>query len=77
MRIVIQTISGTKRTIDVEKSTTILSIKQQLYALEGLQAEQQRILYQGQVIPDTQTIESIGLEEGSVIHMVSALRAGF
>ena len=70
MRILIQTISGKVHTIDVEKSTTILSIKEQLYTLEGVPAKYQRILYEGQVIADTKTIESIGVEEGSVLHMV-------
>ena len=65
MRILIQTISGKVHTIDVEKSTTILSIKQQIYTLEG-----QTILYQGKAIPETATIESIELEDGSVLHSV-------
>ena len=44
MKILIKTISGEDRTFDVEKSTTILSIKQQLYKLEGLLVEYQSII---------------------------------
>ena len=70
MKIIIRVCTGNDHTIDVEKSTTILSIKEQLYTLEGVPAKYQRILYEGQVIADTKTIESIGVEEGSVLHMV-------
>ena len=77
MKVTIQTISGTSRTIEVETTSTIKSIKDQLFALEGITADQQRILFHGQILQDSATIESSGIEEGSVLHMVLQLRGGF
>ena len=76
MKITIKTISGQTRTLEVEKSTTIASIKAQLDALEGIKPEQQRILSQGQILKETDTMESLGAEEGSVFHMVLHLVGG-
>ena len=77
MKITIQTISGTNRTIEVEPTSTIRSIKEQLFALEGITADQQRILFHGQILQDVATIESSQVEEGAVLHMVLQLRGGF
>ena len=73
INITIKTNYGTTRTIEVEKSSTILSLKEKLYQLEGQPVRYQRILFQGQPLQDTETMESAGIEEGSVIHQIRLL----
>jgi hypothetical protein len=77
MQIQIQTVSGRKHTIDVEANWTILTIKEELQQREGISPQQQRLLYHGQNLPDTTTIEVAHIQAGDVLHMVLALRAGF
>lgn len=77
MKIVIQTISGINRSIEVEQTSTIRSVKDQLFSIEGIAPDQQRILYKGSILQDTATIESSHIEEGNVLHMVLMLRGGF
>jgi hypothetical protein len=76
MKITIQTISGINRVINVEPTTAIRQIKEQLYAIEGIQADQQRLLHHGAIINDTQTIESSNIADGEVLHMVLNIHGG-
>ena len=73
----IQTISGNKRVINLEPVTTIRQIKEQLFAMESIQADQRRILSSGRAIEDTQTIESSSIVDGQAIHMILNLEGGF
>ena len=77
MKITIQTISGFTRVISVEPTTTIREIKQQLYALEGIEADQQHILLRGSIVQDSSTIEAANITEGQVLHMVINLIGGY
>jgi len=77
MKIAIQTISGNKRVINVEPVTTIRQIKEQLFAMEGIQADWQRFLSSGRAIEDTQTIESPDIVDGQAIHMILNLEGDF
>ena len=77
MLIHIQSVAGRKHTIDVEPTSTILSIKQELQPKEGISVTQQRLLFNGQNLNDQATIESSKISAGDVIHMVLSLVAGF
>jgi hypothetical protein len=77
MKITVQTISGNNRVISVEPTTTIRQIKEQLFSVEGIRADQQNFLYNGVIIKDTNTIESSNISDGDVIHMVLNIHGGF
>ena len=77
MKIKIQTISGIERVMEVEPTTTIREVKEQLYAMEGIQPEQQRLLSHGAVLRDESTIESSNIKDGDPIHMVLNIRGGY
>ena len=77
MLINVHTVSGRKHLIDVEPNMTIGSIKEELQQREGISVQQQRLLFRGQNLNDTTTIETAGIQAGDVLHMVLALRAGF
>jgi hypothetical protein len=77
MFIQIQTVSGKKHQLEVEPNSTILSIKEELQQREGISVAQQRILFRGQALNDQTSIEVAKINDGTIIHMVLALRAGF
>lgn len=77
MLINVHTVSGRKHQIDVEPNMTIGSIKEELQQREGISVQQQRLLFRGQNLNDTTTIETAGIQAGDVLHMVLSLRAGF
>jgi hypothetical protein len=77
MQIQVHTLSGRKHTLYVEGNWTIVAIKEELQQLEGIFVQQQRLLYHGQNLDDQTTIEVARIQAGDVLHMVTALRAGF
>ncbi|EAY09564.1 Ubiquitin family protein [Trichomonas vaginalis G3] len=72
----VQTLSGISRYIKVEQTDTIEKIKSQLYSMDGIAPDQQRILYKGLALPDTATIESSGIKNDETVHMVISLKGG-
>ena len=76
MLIQVHTVSGRKHQIDVEPNMTIGAIKDELMQREGISVEQQRLLFRGQNLNDSTTIEIAKINAGEVLHMVLALRAG-
>jgi ubiquitin-like protein Nedd8 len=77
MKINVRTVSGRSRSIEVEPNMTIGAIKEEMQQMEGIPPTMQRLLFQGQNLSDMSTIESAHIVDGSVVHMVLALRAGF
>lgn len=43
---------------------------------EGIQPEQQRLIYKGKTMSDTRTAESYDITDGCTLHLVLALRGG-
>ena len=76
MLIQVHTVSGRKHQIDVEPNMTIGAIKEELMQREGISVQQQRLLFRGQNLNDSTTIEIANINAGEVLHMVLALRAG-
>jgi hypothetical protein len=76
MLIQVHTVSGRKHQIDVEPNMTIGAIKEELMQREGISVQQQRLLFRGQNLNDSTTIEIAKINAGEVLHMVLALRAG-
>lgn len=76
MLIYIHTISGRKHQLEVEPSMTVLSIKEELFQKEGISVVQQKIIFRGVTLGDTQTVETAHIQAGEVLHMVTSLRSG-
>ena len=75
MLIYIHTVSGRKHQLEVEPNRTIGAIKEELQAREGISVQQQRLLFRGKSLVDTQTVETAHISAGEVLHMVLSLRA--
>ena len=71
----VKTIDGKTQKIAVTPETTIEDIKEQLFTSQGIQKDQQKILYKGAVTNNSSTIYSLNAKEGDIFHMVLSIRA--
>lgn len=69
----IQTLNGRTIDLDVDSNETVAAVKAIVSEREGIPLMQQRLLYKGKQISDSQTIYSCGIEQGSVIYLIVAL----
>mmetsp|Transcript_2679 Transcript_2679/g.11483 ORF Transcript_2679/g.11483 Transcript_2679/m.11483 type:complete len:533 (-) Transcript_2679:881-2479(-) len=70
--------SGSKITVSVELSTTVGELKTTLEAADKADtpSAQQRLIYKGHVLKDEKTLESYGVGEDHVIHLVKGPAPG-
>lgn len=65
-----------KFTIEAEPSETIAQVKEKVSAEKGWDAAQQKLIYSGKILVDTNTVESYSIEEkGFIVCMVSKPKA--
>ncbi|RWW40905.1 hypothetical protein BHE74_00053650 [Ensete ventricosum] len=55
---------------------TIDRIKERIEEKEGIPPPQQRLIYLGKQLADDKTAREFNIEDGSVLHLVLALRGG-
>ncbi|GLJ51511.1 hypothetical protein SUGI_1094960 [Cryptomeria japonica] len=76
LSIKVKTLTGKEVEIDIEPTDTIERIKELVDQREGIPPLQQKLIYGGKQLNDEKTVEDYGLEGGSVLHLVLALRGG-
>jgi ubiquitin-like protein Nedd8 len=76
MQIKVKTLSGKEIELDVEGSSRIQRIKEQIEEKEGIPPAQQRLIFGGKQLNDEQTVAFYNIEGGSSLHLVLALRGG-
>ncbi|GLJ51513.1 hypothetical protein SUGI_1095010 [Cryptomeria japonica] len=76
LSIKVKTLTGKEVEIDIEPTDTIERIKELVEQREGIPPLQQKLIYGGKQLNDEKTVEDYGLEGGSVLHLVLALRGG-
>ena len=73
----VKTLSARTFDFEFERETTILAIKSKIQEKEGVDPNQQRLIYSGTQLKDEDTLDSIGYaEKRGYIHMVLMLRGG-
>eukprot|EP00697_Spironema_sp_BW2_P005571 gnl/Spiro4/17781_TR9456_c0_g1_i1.p1 gnl/Spiro4/17781_TR9456_c0_g1~~gnl/Spiro4/17781_TR9456_c0_g1_i1.p1 ORF type:complete len:105 (-),score=28.99 gnl/Spiro4/17781_TR9456_c0_g1_i1:113-382(-) len=73
MQIKVLTLIGKEVGITVQPSWTIHKIQEKIEETEGIPPSQQRLIFAGKAMNETQTVDSYGLKAGDVVHLVLAL----
>jgi hypothetical protein len=58
--------------IDLSPTDTFLELKNKLQPLTHVSPDKQKLLYKGRILKNTDTLSSVGLEEGGLLVMVGA-----
>ena len=67
MQITIQQMVGHTFQVEVEQEDTVESLKMKIYNIVSIKPSQQRLIYQGQLMEEFETISYYEIQEGSVI----------
>ena len=76
MQVFVKTLTGKDTTLDVEPTMMVEDLKMQIYQIEGIPEEQQRLIYGGKQLEDGQTLQDYNVEPDSTIHLVLKLAGG-
>lgn len=76
-QIFIKTLQGKNITLDVNDDDTIESIKKKINDIEGIPIDQQRLVFNGKQLEDTNTLKDYMIDADSTIHLVLRLRGGY
>jgi len=76
MQIKVKTLTGKEIEVAIESTDLVGRIKERLEELEGIPPAQQRLIFGGKQMADEKAVSEYGVEGGSTIHLVLALRGG-
>jgi len=76
MIIKVKTLTGKEIELDIDPDDKITSIKERVEEQSGVPPPQQRLIFSGRQMSDEKTIRDYGVNAGSVLHLVLALRGG-
>jgi len=76
MQIKVKTLTGKEIELDVESDDKISKVKDRIEEKEGIPPSQQRLIFGGKQMADEKTVKELGIEGGSTLHLVLALRGG-
>lgn len=74
MEIKIKTLTGKITKINIDENILVKQIKNKLQELEGIEPDQQRIIFNGKVLNDETILNISELKSDSILHLILALR---
>jgi len=70
----IKTLTGKTIVLDLEQGMTVADVKEKIYEQEGIDADQQRLVFQGKQLDDNETLDYYHIGCDATIHLVLRLR---
>jgi len=76
MQLFVKTLTGKTVSIEVEEGESIEDVKAKISEKEGIPPEQQRLIFGGQQLQDSKTLDDYDVGDDSTLHLVLRLRGG-
>lgn len=75
-QIFVKSINGKTRTVQVESTDTVKAVKQKIAEAEGIQVDEQRLIYAGKNLEDNKTMSDYNIGSETTLHLVLRVRGG-
>ena len=76
MQLFVKTLTGKTVSIEVEEGESIEDVKAKISEKEGVPPEQQRLIFGGQQLEDSKTLDDYNVGDDATLHLVLRLRGG-
>jgi ubiquitin len=73
MQLFVKTLTGKTVSIEVEEGESIEDVKAKIAEKEGIPPEQQRLIFGGQQLQDSKTLEDYNVGDDATLHLVLRL----